>query len=240
MFSFLRKIRKKRYMKNDSTKYLGYALGEIVLVVIGILIALGINNWSEDMKERELEMEILVQISENLKKDKAALSEIIANANRAVYASRKILALHQNNESSDSLKFWLGNIVQFDRFLPLTNAYEVLKSKGLDLVTHKELRFMLGTYYDDQAKIITNANEDLKMSFEDDWLPIMRSGVVDFEFKKYLILQDERAFIASDNLRNIMVLNRSNYSGSIEYMNSGVELIDSILEIINTQVQSQQ
>ena len=237
MFSFLRKARKRLSMKNDSTKYLGYALGEIVLVVIGILIALGINNWSEDRKERELEMEILAQISENLKKDKAALSKIIANANRAVYASRKILALHQTNESSDSLKFWLGNIVQFDRFLPLTNAYEVLKSKGLDLVTHKELRFKLGTYYDDQAKIITNANEDLKMSFEDDWLPIMRSGVVDFEFKEYLILQDERAFIASDNVRNIMVLNRSNYTGSIEYMNSGVELIDSILDIINTEVQ---
>ena len=240
MFSFLRKTRKKLSMKNDSTKYMGYAIGEIVLVVIGILIALGINNWSEDRKERELEMEILVQISENLKKDKAALSEIIANANRAVYASRKILALHQTNESSDSLKFWLGSIVQFDRFLPLTNAYEVLKSKGLDLVTNKELRFKLGTYYDDQAQIITNANEDLKQTFVEDWLPIMRGGVIDFEFKKYLILEDESAFIASDNTRNIMVLNRSNYDGSIEYMNSGVELIDSILYIINTEVQNQQ
>lgn len=227
-------------MKSDSTKYLGYALGEIVLVVIGILIALGINNWSEDRKERELEMEILVQISENLKKDKAALSEIIANANQAVYASEKILELHHSNQSSDSLKYWLGNIVQFDRFLPLTNAYEVLKSKGLDLVSNKELRFKLGTYYDDQAKIITNANEDLKMSFEDDWLPIMRTGVVDFEFKKYLIFPDEVAFVTSDKTRNIMVLNRSNYDGSIGYMNSGLELIDSILNMINTEVQNQQ
>ena len=240
MFSFLRKTRKKRFMKNDSKKYIGYAVGEIILVVIGILIALGINNWSEDQKERELEMEILVQISENMKKDKAALSEIIANANRAVYASEKILALHQSNQNSDSLKYWLGNIVQFDRFLPLTNAYEVLKSKGLDLVSNKELRFKLGTYYDDQAQIITYANEDLKQTFIEDWLPIMRGGVVDFEFKKYLILEDERAFIASDNTRNIMVLNRSNYDGSIAYMNSGVELIDSILSIINTEVENQQ
>jgi hypothetical protein len=240
MFSFLRKTRKKLSMKNDSTKYLGYAIGEIVLVVIGILIALGINNWNEDRKARELEMEILVQISENLKKDKAALSKIIANANRAVYASERILALHHSNQSSDSLQYWLGNIVQFDRFLPLTNAFEVLKSKGLDLVSNKELRFKLGTYYDDQAKIITNANEDLKQSFVDDWLPILKVGVVDFEFKKYVILEDERAFIASDKIRNIMVLNRSNYTGSLEYMNSGVKLIDSILDIINTEVRNQQ
>jgi type II secretory pathway pseudopilin PulG len=239
MFSFLRKTRKKLTMKSDSTKYLGYALGEIVLVVIGILIALGINNWSEGQKARQLEMEILIQISENLKKDKAALSEIIANANRAVYASEKILALHHSNRASDSLQYWLGNIVQFDRFLPLTNAYEVLKSKGLDLVSNKELRFKLGTYYDDQAKIITNANEDLKQSFVDDWLPVLKVGVVDFEFKEYVILEDEGAFIASDKIRNIMVLNRSNYTGSIQYMNSGVVLIDTILDIISREVQYQ-
>lgn len=240
MFSFLRRTRKKILMKNDSRKYIGYAVGEIVLVVIGILIALGINGWNEDRKERMLEQEILVQIRENLNKDRKALSGIIANANRAVYASEKVMELYEKNETSDSLKYWLGNIVQFDRFLPLTNAYEVLKSKGLDLVSNKELRFKLGTYYDDQAQIITNANEDLKQTFVDDWLPVMKAGVVDFEFKKYVILEDESVFIATDKVRNILILNRSNYDGSIQYMNSGVSLIDHILDIINSEVRNQQ
>ncbi len=226
-------------MKKDTTKYLGYALGEIILVVIGILIALGINSWNEDRKARMLEQEILVQIRENLNKDKEALSGIIANAKRAVYASEKVMELYEANQSSDSLKYWLGSIVQFDRFLPLTNAYEVLKSKGLDLVSNKELRFKLGTYYDDQAQIITNANEDLKQTFVEDWLPIMRSGVVEFEFKKFVVLEDESGFIATDKMRNILILNRSNYTGSIEYMNSGVALIDSILDIINAEVRNQ-
>ena len=239
MFSFLRKTRKKLSMKKDTTRYLGYALGEIILVVIGILIALGINSWNEDRKARMLEQEILVQIRENLNKDKEALSGIIANANRAVYASEKVMELYEANQSSDSLKYWLGSIVQFDRFLPLTNAYEVLKSKGLDLVSNKELRFKLGTYYDDQAQIITNANEDLKQTFVEDWLPIMRSGVVEFEFKKFVVLEDESGFIATDKMRNILILNRSNYTGSIEYMNSGVALIDSILDIINAEVRNQ-
>ena len=240
MFSFLRRTRKKLLMKNDSRKYIGYAVGEIVLVVIGILIALGINGWNEDRKERMLEQEILVQIRENLNKDRKALSGIIANANRAVYASEKVIELYEKNQTSDSLKYWLGNIVQFDRFLPLTNAYEVLKSKGLDLVSNKELRFKLGTYYDDQAQIITNANEDLKQTFVDDWLPVMKAGVVDFEFKKYVILEDESVFIATDRVRNILILNRSNYDGSIQYMNSGVSLIDHILDMINAEVRNQQ
>ena len=240
MFSFLRRTRKKLLMKNDSRKYIGYAVGEIVLVVIGILIALGIDGWNEDRKERMLEQEILVQIRENLNKDRKALSGIIANANRAVYASEKVIELYEKNQTSDSLKYWLGNIVQFDRFLPLTNAYEVLKSKGLDLVSNKELRFKLGTYYDDQAQIITNANEDLKQTFVDDWLPVMKAGVVDFEFKKYVILEDESVFIATDRVRNILILNRSNYDGSIQYMNSGVSLIDHILDMINAEVRNQQ
>ncbi|MGB5317258.1 MAG: DUF6090 family protein [Robiginitalea sp.] len=239
MFSFLRKTRKKLAVKKDTTKYLGYAIGEIVLVVIGILIALGINNWNEDRQARMLEQEILVQIRENLNKDKEALSRIITNAQRAVYASEKVIELYESNQSSDSLKYWLGNIVQFDRFLPLTNAYEVLKSKGLDLVSNKELRFKLGTYYDDQAQIITNANEDLKQTFVDDWLPIMRAGVVDFEFKKYVILEDESGFIATDKVRNVLILNRSNYTGSLEYMHAGVTLIDAILDIINAEVRNQ-
>ena len=51
MISFLRKIRQKLLSQNRVTRYLVYALGEIFLVVIGILIALSINNWNENTSE---------------------------------------------------------------------------------------------------------------------------------------------------------------------------------------------
>ena len=206
------------------------------MVVIGILIALGINNWNEERKNSVFEKEILVQISENLKKDRQNLNTIIANARRAVECSEKTLAHERGTPAPDSLRYWLGSIVQFDRFQPLTNAYEVLKSKGLDLVSNKELRFLMGTYYDDNAYIMSNANEDLKQTFVDDWIPIMREGVLDFEFKKYLILENEQEFLDSDTLRNILILNRSNYDGSIQYMEEGLGLINTILEIIEKDI----
>ena len=236
MLRFFRRIRQRLISENKTTKYLGYALGEIVLVVIGILIALGINNWNEERKNSVFEKEILVQISENLKKDRQNLNTIIANARRAVECSEKILAHERGTPAPDSLRYWLGSIVQFDRFQPLTNAYEVLKSKGLDLVSNKELRFLMGTYYDDNAYIMSNANEDLKQTFVDDWIPIMREGVLDFEFKKYLILENEQEFLDSDTLRNILILNRSNYDGSIQYMEEGLGLINTILEIIEKDI----
>lgn len=65
MIPFYRKIRKKLADNNQFLKYSRYAIGEIVLVVIGILIALQINNWNEDQKGKQREMTYL----ENIKTD---------------------------------------------------------------------------------------------------------------------------------------------------------------------------
>ena len=76
MIKFFRKIRQKMLTENKFSKYLIYAIGEIILVVIGILIALGISNWNE---ERKLQNEINIYLSqknENLKEDRLRLIEI--------------------------------------------------------------------------------------------------------------------------------------------------------------------
>lgn len=53
MIKFFRKIRQRMFTENKFGKYLIYAIGEIILVVIGILIALQINNWNEGVKQRK-------------------------------------------------------------------------------------------------------------------------------------------------------------------------------------------
>ena len=82
MFTFLRKIRfrllgqattdtvRRSLIDSGSTqKYLLYAVGEIALVVIGIMIALNINNWNNEREERLLENQILKEIHNNLRLD---------------------------------------------------------------------------------------------------------------------------------------------------------------------------
>jgi len=64
MIKFFRKIRQNLVMENKTGKYFKYAIGEIILVVIGILIALQINNWNERRKERAQE-QALIAISNN-------------------------------------------------------------------------------------------------------------------------------------------------------------------------------
>jgi len=75
MIPFFRKIRKKMADDNKPLKYMRYAIGEIVLVVIGILIALQINNWNENRKLKNNEKNILIDLVEDLELDYTAFTE---------------------------------------------------------------------------------------------------------------------------------------------------------------------
>ena len=66
MIKFFRKIRQNLLVENKFSKYLIYAIGEIVLVMIGILIALQVNNWNENRKAEEKELKLLIELKDDL------------------------------------------------------------------------------------------------------------------------------------------------------------------------------
>ena len=78
MISFFRKIRQKLLQQNRVTRYLVYALGEIMLVVIGILIALQVNNWNEGRKLEKISDQSLQSLEEEIKEARSTLANIIS------------------------------------------------------------------------------------------------------------------------------------------------------------------
>ena len=76
MIKFFRNIRQNLLSEGRTGKYLKYAIGEIVLVMIGILLALQINNWNTARKNNQLQLEYLKGIQNNLKEDKAELNKL--------------------------------------------------------------------------------------------------------------------------------------------------------------------
>ena len=80
MIKFFRKIRQKLLMENKTSKYFKYAIGEIVLVVIGILIALQINTWNENRKVRNdtytLSLRLLNEVEKNIKSLGLSIGEL--------------------------------------------------------------------------------------------------------------------------------------------------------------------
>ncbi|MCP9198595.1 DUF6090 family protein [Gramella sp. GC03-9] len=77
MIKFFRNIRRRLLRENRFTRYLIYAVGEIILVVIGILIALQINNWNENQQDRKLERGLMTDMITDLRNDLSLLDEVI-------------------------------------------------------------------------------------------------------------------------------------------------------------------
>ena len=86
MIKFFRKIRQKMLTENKFSKYLIYAIGEIVLVVIGILIALQINNWNEQRKKNQTYLNILKAVKSDMMIDTTGIASIIGHYKEKEYA----------------------------------------------------------------------------------------------------------------------------------------------------------
>ena len=93
MIKFFRSIRQRLLSENKFSKYLIYAIGEIVLVVIGILIALQINNWNESKKNSKKEFYLLQQLQKEFKKDSIKIS------NQALTVEKIITSTYWNRNA---------------------------------------------------------------------------------------------------------------------------------------------
>jgi hypothetical protein len=229
MLRFFSQLRQKLLTDNKFSKYLLYAVGEILLVVIGILIALQVDNWNDEQKNRAYEREVLVQIKENLLQDQRALQAIGRSYQAAIEASEKLLDTSSRSTFPDSIPYWLGAVARFERFQPLTSSYEALKSKGLDIVSNDALRLLLGQYYDDKVATAVLAMEDIEDSFNNEWLPLMREHITDFKFRSYMRVTSMDSFLKNTNVMRILILNRDNYTAAMVHVNGVLNHIDTVL-----------
>ena len=99
MLKFFRHIRKKLADDNKPLKYLRYALGEIVLVVVGILIALQINTWNEQQKQNKLEKEYYCRLLEDVMQDRELVTNLIAQSESRLKASNQAVRLLQKENT---------------------------------------------------------------------------------------------------------------------------------------------
>ena len=148
MIKFFRKIRQNLLTEGKTGKYFKYAIGEIALVVIGILIALQINNWNEFRKERIVESNILKEILVNLDTDIKSLDLKINECNEFITHSTRVLQNLQNKTPiTDSLKYHYSALVGHGNFQPTTIAYENLKTKGVDIIRNESTRKAISELY---------------------------------------------------------------------------------------------
>ncbi len=141
MIKIFRKIRQKMLTENKFSKYFLYAIGEIVLVVIGILIALQVNNLNNESAGRDKEINILTEFKRNLEVNVNEFSSEIANQDSIIRNIDIIMGQIKNKiPYHDSLGIKYATIAWTEEFNIANSAFETLKTLGFDLISSDSLR----------------------------------------------------------------------------------------------------
>lgn len=219
-------------------RYLMYAIGEILLVVIGILIALQINNWNENRKRKNLEVSTLLELRDNLHSDiedfqkDMRVYDVVANSSDVIinFIDGK-MAYH------DSLTIHLGKIPTQGVFTPNRAAYENLKITGIELISNDSLRAAISDLYEGRYYYVENY---LKTEYQFDhqkfgefYLKEMR----EYSFFKYAEPYDYRRLIGNQEFRSLIMHRKLKIQGwfKSQYL-LNISKATSVIEMINKEV----
>ncbi len=200
MLRFFRQLRNRLLTDNKISKYLLYAIGEIVLVVIGILIALQINAWNEDVKNRKAEGEFYSDILNDLSRDSLKLEGLILfYQNRIEHAGwllGKIRAAERNVDGEEIGKrtepLYIGPLP-----VSYNSTYEAAKNSGaFGSFRNKDILKNLNQFYADIEEldgILEATMRWLETSLE----PIMSAHPVNY------ITAESGAYMITSELDNL-------------------------------------
>ncbi|QSE98856.1 DUF6090 family protein [Fulvivirga lutea] len=194
---------------NKITTYLIYAIGEIALVVLGILIAVSIDDWNKDRQDRMAERELLEQLSREFKSNLDQLDEKILVRNNMINASIKLLSYCDNPSivKIDSMPSLLATTVNAPTFDPIIN--DLISAGKLNLLSNSQLKERLSSWTSDVVQV----KED-----EQSWRKILTEQYTPFLVKytslrsilnKYWELEDIRIVLLDKDNQIDFQLNES-------------------------------
>ncbi|MFN1835247.1 DUF6090 family protein [Balneola sp. MJW-20] len=164
MITLFRRIREKLIASGSVTKYLLYAMGEILLVVIGILIALQINNWNESRKQRIAEQDFIAGVKFDLTQDQQYIQLILDTSEKKLklfdLLEEQAVELYENDRAKlDSL--FNAYFVPSRTFYPISGSFQSAVS-GNEISKFKNKEFTSAAtrlYNSTYARLIDNAKE---------------------------------------------------------------------------------
>ena len=181
MIKFFRKIRQRLLTENKFSKYLIYAIGEIILVVIGILIALQINNWNENKVLAKKEITNLKEIKKHLKSDLE--NQLIPGSEyyqRSLDSYDILLSNFYNSPQSipeDSIRRLFLRMVLPWKLVFNTVAFDNLNSIGIDLISNDSIRENISQLYGYKYRIILDYHNVTVTEFREDFVPLLSNNV---------------------------------------------------------------
>lgn len=164
MLFLLRKIRRKLMQKNKFTTYLLYAIGEIVLVVIGILIAVSINNWNQERQDRATELSILNGL---LIECAAAKEEIVTDTRERRKMVKRAEYLYKARQGQvkmnlDSARNIVSDLLNYRFYTPTHPILDDLStSNRFELIQSDSVKTWIRYYIQDKDRVGVMESQEL-------------------------------------------------------------------------------
>jgi hypothetical protein len=260
MIPFFRKIRKKMADDNRPLKYARYAIGEILLVVVGILIALQVNTWNEERKQRQVELKYFYNLKNDLLADDLLLDEMIDLSGRKVKAAKSV-KIKADRDSVGSLYDFtdeMQTLIFVNEFRPNDNTYQEMKSSGnFSTIGNDDLKLKLMNLkktYLEIASIHEHMRYDFNVFLEDfekyvDWgkyYDLDQSNIPTLDLKydsiyieshKEIMEQEIHELHKNKVFLNNIFLVEINYTYIIDVFNETKSQIHEITEILNSEIE---
>jgi hypothetical protein len=233
MLSFYRKIRQDLIAKNKVTRYLKYAVGEILLVVIGILIALSINNKNTEISKRNAELNFYQNTKQQLLDDAINIKSIAVDNSKFNKQFNYAISIIELNDRSkkDSLGKIAIDLIHYSDFDRQGNIYETMVNSGdIQLLKNDEIIEKLKRL--EETYIYLNRMETIHFDAIMSIIPSM-SQTLRFSSKK---VENEDKLYAYDFQNNFVLALRiieekgNVYNRALREIEVIVKLIDKELE----------
>jgi hypothetical protein len=247
MIKFFRKIRQKLLSDNKFSKYLIYAVGEIILVVIGIMIALQFNNWNESRKKEEQFKSSLEQLYNKITDDAWLYEYMIRENENIIVIADSLLKVNEQSEVNSRLpiEVWYTTTAGKKSFnataIPflerLTYDPESPEQKKLanHLLNYKQLIASKANYSyieDVQAKLSDELVNNSISFFKFDHNQIMSEWVLDSTWYTSQDLEKVKTLLTSQHFRSLLKTSRSSRSYDILDYKALINESENILALI--------
>lgn len=216
-----------------------YILGEVTLIVIGILVAVQINNWNGHRKSRNFEKQIMIEIYQTFQKDLDIINSRIKRCQTIEKATAKAYQhLIDKAPLTDELQqsFWLCNWVVF--FQPQTIAFERLRAKGIELVSDDQLRIKLLHLHDYRYPKLQTFTNRLNTWTETALKPFAQEtfSIESFQrSKKRYIPLDYNQLIEDPHFRNLILDKQSRTRDMLHHLKLAAEELTALMSHIEEQ-----
>jgi len=215
MIKFFRRIRQQNLKSGQLKNYSLYAIGEIFLVVIGILIALQINNWNENNKNKHAEHQLLKDLNQEFQMNQKLLLQKLNDVNEGVEIHKAYLLKLASGKYSykDVINYEENNIKGVGTSDPVYGVINSLISSGdIKLIRNDSLKYELTSWKDKMADLFENENFHLNNVFK--YSDYINERVPKNAFSFYDLPQEniETLFMNLSkelNYRNFIILNGS-------------------------------